>query len=132
MSHQIRQLGRLNFNPGASEPEVEITFWDRISFVSRAKYKRLQADFSRSLNEANQIIRDLAEERDRYRSDLEQAAMTPKVKADTEAAYQRGVADGLRKLARWLLDHPIPEATAKAEKLVDEARRLSEPLPDVE
>jgi len=132
MSHQIRQLGRLNFNPGASEPEVEITFWDRISFVSRAKYKRLQADFSRSLNEANQTIRDLAEERDRYRSDLEQAAMTPKVKADTEAAYQRGVADGLRKLARWLLDQMIPEATAKAEKLVEEARRLSEPLPDIE
>jgi len=92
----------------------------------------LQADFSRSLSEANQIIRDLAEERDRYRSDLEQAMLTPKVKADTEAAYQRGVADGLRKLARWLLDQMIPEATAKAEKLVEEARRLSEPLPDVE
>ncbi|MGW0061417.1 hypothetical protein ACWDTT_16005 [Streptosporangium sandarakinum] len=105
--------------------------WEQFkAYRDNAKAKEVNAD--ERYEEAMEIVRTQASEIRELRSQVEQARMTPQTKADTEAAYARGVAAAHRSITAYFLTQVVPETTAKAKDLVAAARALRHPLPDLD
>ncbi|MEV4454426.1 hypothetical protein [Microbispora sp. NPDC049633] len=118
-------------------------FRDRVRFVPLATYKRLQtlldavearmadekARHRAAYAEAMATVSQVAAERDALRIELERARMTPQTKADTEAAYARGLAAASRRYGRYFLGEVLPEHEMSARKLSQIARDLAKADP---
>lgn len=88
---------------------------DRVRFLERAN-EVLEEDLRFASDEAEDAIAASGmwrEEAQKWRERYEQVALTPEIKADTEAAYKRGYLHARQSLVAWAVESlnnaPVPE-----------------------